>query len=114
EVTVRTWRPERDRRVIVVIDSGRTSAARIEDEIRLDSYFEATLLLSALTSHAGDHTQVLAFDRRRRMRVAGLGGPEQLSRLMDEMAVVEPELFETDWSAVPAQVAQLTNGKSLV
>lgn len=114
EVTVRTWRPERDRRVIVVIDTGRTSAARIEDETRLDTYFESTLLLSALTSHAGDHTQVVAYDRRLRMRVAGLSGPDQLSRLMDEMAEVEAELIETDWSTVPAQVAQLTNGKSLV
>nr|BFF20618.1 hypothetical protein GCM10025730_41390 [Promicromonospora thailandica] len=28
EVVVRTWRPERDRRVLVVLDTGRTSAAR--------------------------------------------------------------------------------------
>ncbi|MGB3414870.1 MAG: DUF58 domain-containing protein [Microbacteriaceae bacterium] len=114
EVTVRTWRPERDRKVIVVIDSGRTSAARIEDETRLDSYFESALLLSALTSHAGDHTQVLAYDRRLRLRVAGLSGPEQLSRLMNDMAEVQPELTETDWSAIPAQIAQLSNTKSLL
>jgi uncharacterized protein (DUF58 family) len=29
DVVVRTWRPERDRRVVVVLDTGRTSAARI-------------------------------------------------------------------------------------
>ncbi|GAA1709875.1 DUF58 domain-containing protein [Isoptericola hypogeus] len=31
DVVVRTWRPERDRRVVVVLDTGRTSAARIGD-----------------------------------------------------------------------------------
>lgn len=31
EVLVRTWRPERDRRVLIVIDSGRLSAARLGD-----------------------------------------------------------------------------------
>src|SRR5882757_1030757 len=31
EVAVRTWRPERDRRVLVVLDSGRTAAGRVGD-----------------------------------------------------------------------------------
>ncbi|MDP9799536.1 uncharacterized protein (DUF58 family) [Catenuloplanes nepalensis] len=30
DVLVRTWRPERDRRVLCVIDTGRTSAARVD------------------------------------------------------------------------------------
>src|SRR5690606_21312966 len=54
DVVVRTWRPERDRRIIIVIDTGRTSAARIDDELRLDTAFESSLLLSALASRAGD------------------------------------------------------------
>ena len=29
DVMVRTWRPERDRRIIVVLDTGRTSAGRV-------------------------------------------------------------------------------------
>ncbi len=29
DVVVRTWRPERDRRVVIVLDTGRTSAGRI-------------------------------------------------------------------------------------
>lgn len=114
EVTVRTWRPERDRRVVLVVDTGRTSAARIENETRLDTYFESALLLAALTSHAGDHTQLFGYDRRLRFRVAGMSGPEQLGKIMDSIAEVEPDLIETDWNAVPAQVAKLTTNKSLV
>jgi uncharacterized protein (DUF58 family) len=44
DLVVRTWRPERDRRVVIVVDSGRTSAARIDDEPRLDTAFESALL----------------------------------------------------------------------
>src|SRR5690606_30293595 len=29
DVVVRTWRPERDRRVLIVVDTGRTSAGRV-------------------------------------------------------------------------------------
>ncbi|MDQ2755210.1 MAG: DUF58 domain-containing protein, partial [Actinomycetota bacterium] len=34
---VRTWQPERDRRVILVLDTSRTSAGRVADLPRLDS-----------------------------------------------------------------------------
>lgn len=114
DVMVRTWRPERDRRVVIVIDTGRTSAARIDDEPRLDTAFEASLLLAALAEPAGDRVDVLAFDRRVRARVQGAKGAALLSRMVDAMALIEPELIETDWAAVPAQVRGITGQHALV
>ncbi|KQP97573.1 MULTISPECIES: DUF58 domain-containing protein [unclassified Rathayibacter] len=114
EPVVRTWRPERDRRVILVLDTGRTSAARIDDEPRLDTAIEASLLLAALAASAGDRVDVLAFDRTRRARVHGATGTEVLGRVVDALAPVQPQLLETDWSAVPAQVRALAAQRSLV
>lgn len=114
EPVVRTWRPERDRRVVVVLDTGRTSAARIDDEPRLDTAIEASLLLSALAASAGDRVDVLAFDRARRARVHGATGTEVLGRVVDALAPIEPQLIETDWSAVPGQVRALVSQRSLV
>ena len=68
-VVVRTWRPERDRRVVIVLDTSRTAAARIEDEPRLDTGIEAALLLSVLAERGGDRVDFLAYDRRLRARV---------------------------------------------
>ncbi|MFF2052749.1 DUF58 domain-containing protein [Leifsonia sp. NPDC058194] len=113
-VMVRTWRPERDRRVVVVVDTARTSAARIADEPRIDTSFEASLLLAALATRAGDRVDFLAYDRRVRGRVQGANGPELLSRMVDTMATIDPALIEMDWSAVPAQVAAMTSQRSLV
>ncbi|HEY0260406.1 MAG TPA: DUF58 domain-containing protein [Lacisediminihabitans sp.] len=113
-LVVRTWRPERDRRVVIVIDSGRTSAARIADEPRLDTAFESTLLLAALAAAAGDHVDLVVYDRRVRGRVQGSGGAELLSRLVDVMAPIEPELVETDWAGVPALVRSVTAHRALV
>lgn len=114
DVMVRTWRPERDRRVVILIDTGRTSAARIDDEPRLDTAFEASLLLAALAGPAGDRIDMLAFDRRVRGRVQGAQGAELLSRMVDTMALIEPELIEMDWAAVPAQVRAITSQRALV
>jgi len=111
---VRTWRPERDRRIVIVTDTSRTAAARIADEPRLDTAFEASLLLSALASHAGDRVDWLAWDRRVRGRVHGANGAELLAKLVDVMSTIDPELIETDWAAVPAQVRRLTSRRALV
>ncbi|MFF1878046.1 DUF58 domain-containing protein [Leifsonia sp. NPDC058230] len=113
-VMVRTWRPERDRRVILVIDTARTSAARIENEPRIDTAFESALLLAALASRAGDRVDLLAYDRTVRGRVQGATGGDLLARMVDVMAGLEPALIEMDWTAVPTQVAGITSQRSLV
>ena len=113
-LVVRTWRPERDRRVVIIIDSGRTSAARIDREPRIDTAFESALLLAALATRAGDRVDAVIFDQRVRGRVQGASGAELLARLVDTMAVVEPDLIATDWSAVPALVRSVTSQHSLV
>lgn len=111
---VRTWRPERDRRVVIVIDSGRTSAARIAGEPRLDTAFESALLLAALATRAGDRVDMVIFDRRVRGRVQGSTGAELLSRMVNTMATVEPELIEPDWAALPEVVRSITSQRALV
>lgn len=113
-LVVRTWRPERDRRVVIVVDSGRTSAARIADEPRIDTAFEASLLLAALASRAGDHVDLIVFDRVVRGRVQGAMGAQLLGRMVDAMAPIEPRLIETDWDAIPTLVRQVTTNRALV
>jgi uncharacterized protein (DUF58 family) len=111
---LRTWRPERDRHVVIVIDTGRTAAARVGDGVRLDAAMEAALLLAALATRAGDHTHLLMFDRVTRARVTRVDGPALLQALVDAMAPVEPQLIDTDWDAAFAQVRALTSRPSLV
>ena len=111
---MRTWRPERDRRVVIVIDSGRTSAARIADEARIDTAFESTLLLAALASRAGDRVDSVIYDRRVRGRVQGATGSDLLAKLVTSMAPIQPELIEMDWSAVPSLVRSVTASRALV
>ena len=114
DLVVRTWRPERDRRVVIIIDSGRLSAARIDNEPRLDTAFESALLLAALATKAGDRVDVVIYDRRVRGRVQGATGPELMNRMVTAMATVEPELIEMDWTVVPSLVRSITSSRALV
>lgn len=114
EMVVRTWRPERDRRVLIVVDTARTSAARIGDEPRLDASIEAALLLGALAAKAGDRVELIAFDRTLRARVAGAAGPRLLPALADAMAPLEPALLETDWPALVGLVRERLSQRALV
>lgn len=114
DVVVRTWRPERDRRVLLVLDTGRTSAGRVGDVPRLDAALDAALLLAALASRAGDHVDLLALDREVRAAVEGAGRDELLSRLVNAMARLEPALVETDGRRVVAEVLRRSRRRSLV
>ena len=123
DVVVRTWRPERDRRVVIVLDTGRTAAGRVGVDPtasdpagwpRLDWSMDAALLLAALASRAGDHVDFLAHDRTTRAGVFGASRTELLARLVDAMASLKPALIESDSTAMVSAIARRTRRRALV
>ncbi len=123
DVVVRTWRPERDRRVVIVLDTGRTSAGRVGIDPtaadpggwpRLDWSMDAALLLAALAARAGDHVDFLAHDRVTRAGVFNASRTELLARLVDAMAPLEPALIESDPRALVAAVQRRERRRALV
>ncbi|MGW5636129.1 DUF58 domain-containing protein [Streptomyces sp. NPDC003832] len=113
-VAVRTWRPERDRHILLALDTGRTSAGRVGDAPRLDASMDAALLLAALASRAGDRVDLLAYDRRVRALVQGRTAGDMLPSLVNAMATLEPELLETDARGLTSTVLRTAPRHSLV
>ncbi|GGR34599.1 lipoprotein [Streptomyces cinereoruber] len=113
-VAVRTWRPERDRHVLIVLDTGRTSAGRVGDVPRLDASMDAALLLTALASRAGDRVDLLAYDRRLRAQVQGRSAGDVLPAVVDALAPLEPELVETDARGLAATALSRAPRRSLI
>jgi uncharacterized protein (DUF58 family) len=113
-VAVRTWRPERDRHILLVLDTGRTSAGRVGDAPRLDASMDAALLLAALASRAGDRVDLLAYDRRVRALVQGRTAGDVLPSLVNAMATLEPELLETDARGLTASALRSAPRRSLI
>ncbi|GHH68488.1 lipoprotein [Streptosporangium violaceochromogenes] len=141
DVVVRTWRPERDRRVLIVLDTGRTSAGRVGTAPiplagarprgggvpgapegtatvpgwpRLDWSMDAALLLAALATRAGDRVDFLAHDRSVRAWVSGAGRGEPLSTLVNTMAPIEAELVEADSAGMVAAILARAGRRCLV
>ncbi len=114
DVVVRTWRPERDRRVVIVLDSSRTSAARIDDETALDTGIEASLLLAVLAERGGDRVSLIAYDRRVRAKVSSTGKGNMLNAMVQALAPLEPELIELNTQAVAGAVRSVTAHRALV
>jgi uncharacterized protein (DUF58 family) len=123
DVVVRTWRPERDRRVVIVLDTSRTSAGRVGVDPtandpsgwpRLDWSMDAALLLAALASRAGDHVDFLAHDRVTRAGVFNATRTELLAQLVEAMAPLEPALIESDARAMVAAIQRRVRRRALV
>jgi uncharacterized protein (DUF58 family) len=114
DVVVRSWRPERDRRVLCVLDTGRTSAARVRDEPRLDASIDAALLLAMLAARAGDRVDLLAVDTAVRASVANPGKQTLLWQLVSAMAPLSPALVETDFGLVASEVLRRERKRALV
>ena len=132
DVVVRTWRPERDQRVVIVLDTGRTSAGRVGVDPtqarspaqpaandpsgwpRLDWSMDAALLLAALASRAGDHVDFLAHDRVTRAAVFDTARTELLAHLVEAMAPIQPALLESDARAMVAAVQRRVRRRALV
>ncbi|MFC8272071.1 DUF58 domain-containing protein [Streptomyces sp. NPDC057271] len=113
-VAVRTWRPERDRHILIVLDTGRTSAGRVGDVPRLDAAMDAALLLTALASRAGDRVDLLAYDRHLRAQVQGRSAADVLPAVVNALAPVEPELVETDARGLAATALARAPRRSLL
>ena len=114
DVVVRTWRPERDRQIVLVLDTGRTSAGRVGDAPRLDAAMDAALLLAALAARAGDRVDLLAYDRRLRAAVQGATATDLLPSLVTAMAPLEPELVESDAHGLVSMLLSRAPRRSLV
>jgi uncharacterized protein (DUF58 family) len=113
-VVVRTWRPERDRQVAIVIDSGRLSAGRVGDAPRLDHAMDAALLLAALATRAGDRVSLLACDSAVRADVRRAAPEDVLPSFVNALATVDAELVQTDFRIVVSQVLERLGQRSLV
>lgn len=117
---IRTWRPERDRHILLMLDTSRWAAGRIGgvegsvDQTRLDAGIETCLLMAALSAASGDRVSLLVADQAVRQRLVGTAKGSVLASFANRLSLVEPRLTETDWSLVTSQIDQLCRQRSLV
>ncbi|KGN35561.1 DUF58 domain-containing protein [Knoellia subterranea] len=114
DLVVRTWQPEQHRRIVIVLDTSRTSAGRIGDAPRLDAAMDAALFLTAIAGHARDRVHVIAGDRRVRTHITGHDRGRLLHDTISELAPIEAEIVEADWRMLAAEVTRTGTQRALV
>lgn len=94
---VRTYRPERNQTVMVLLDNGRLMAAQVGGVPRLEHAMDATIMLTAVATGLGDKIGLLTFDQQVRSIVAPARHGHQVSRVTESMFELEPVLAESDY-----------------
>jgi uncharacterized protein (DUF58 family) len=112
---VRTYRAERNQTLLVLVDTGRTMAGRVDGVPRVEHAIDAVLMLTALAGGLGDRCGVVAFDRDVRAIVPPGSGAGQLGAVTDALYDLEPALVESDYAgAFTATLARFRRRTLLV
>jgi len=101
---VRTYRAERNQRLLSLFDNGRTMAGQVAGVARADHAIDAVMMLTAVAARLSDMAGLVAFDRRVRAVVPPRGGAGQLGRVTDALYDLVPELAPSDYRGAFSQV----------
>lgn len=96
---VRSYRAERNQVVLVLVDTGRTMAARIGELPRLDHAMDVALMMTAVATGLGDRAGMVAFADQVRAVVPPGHRRAQLRHVTEALFPLEPVLAESDYAA---------------
>ncbi|HET9061161.1 MAG TPA: DUF58 domain-containing protein, partial [Acidimicrobiales bacterium] len=111
---VRTYRAERNQRVLCLVDSGRTMAAQVGGVARLEHAIDAVMMLTSVASRLGDMPGVVAFDSAVRASVPLRAGASQLGRVTEALYQLQPRLVATDYRGALAEVLARAQRRALL
>ena len=111
---VRTYRPERNQTVVVLLDNGRLMAAQVGGVPRLEHAIDATIMLTAVANGLGDKLGLVTFDQQVRSIVAPARHGHQLTRVTEAMFDLEPVLAESDYPEAFRQTLARFRRRSLL
>jgi uncharacterized protein (DUF58 family) len=111
---VRTFRAEQHQRVVILVDCGRTMAAKVAGVPRLDHAMDAAMGLATVASHVGDEVGLVSFDAEIRSRTPAQPGRRQVAALTEAVYDLQPRLIESSYSSVFSHVLENHRRRSLV
>lgn len=111
---VRTYRPEKNQSVMVMIDNGRMMAAQVDGVRRLDHAMDAATMMVAVGTRLGDKVGLVTFDQEVRSVVAPSRHSNQVVRATEAMYRLEPVLAESDYRSAFAGVLGRFRRRSLL
>lgn len=111
---IRVLEPEQEQTLIVLLDRGRLMTAQVQGLTRFDWGLNATLSLALAGLHRGDRVGVGVFDRKLHTWIPPERGQQHLSRLVERLTPIQPELLEPDYLGAVTQVVNQQTRRALV
>jgi uncharacterized protein (DUF58 family) len=111
---VRVLEPELEQTLIILLDRGRLMTAHIQGLTRFDWGMKATLSLALAGLNRGDRVGVGVFDRTIHTWLAPERGINQLSRIIDRLTPIQPDLLEPDYFAAATALVNQQTRRALV
>lgn len=94
---VRTFRAERNQTVLVMLDTGRVTAGRVDDVPRVEHAMDGAMLLAELATGLGDKMGLVAFDRTVHTTLEPSNRRSQRARVTEAVFDIEPALASSDY-----------------
>ena len=113
-LVTRTYRPERNQTVWIVLDTGRLMRARDGAMTRLDRAANAAFALAQVAMNAGDRVALLAYGRGATHQVPPGRGAPHLRAILDALAVAAPHAAEADHARAAAILRTHQKRRALV
>ncbi len=110
----RQYETERSQSVIVMLDAGRMMSAELEGMSKLDYAINAALMLGYAAVLRDDRVGLLVFSDVVKSYLPAAKGRHQLSKIVDELYGIEPELLEPDYGAAFRTLSLRNKRRSLV
>jgi len=110
----RQYRAERNRQVLLAIDSGRLMMEPMAGLPRLDHAIHAALNLAFISLHVGDWAGLLSFDDRLRRFCAPVKGPGAIGILSETASQIEYSTRETNFTLSLTELSQRQIRRAMV
>jgi uncharacterized protein (DUF58 family) len=94
---VRTYRAERNQRLLSLVDNGRTMAGQVAGVARVEHAIDAVMMLTSVAARMGDMPGLVAFDRDVRAVVPPRAGRSQLTNVTEALYDLSPQLCQSDY-----------------
>lgn len=111
---VRTYRAEKNQRVVCLVDNGRVMAGRVADVPRVEHAIDAAMTLTAVSTGLGDKCGLVTFDRAVRTVLAPSARRNQLQLTARALFELDPVLAESDYRTAFATVAARFNRRAML
>jgi uncharacterized protein (DUF58 family) len=110
-----TYIQERNQRVLLMMDAGRTMSTSIGGFTRFELAIDSGVALAELAANLGDHVGMMAFGRQPLAVVAPKGGKANSRRILDQLFDLYPTLDASNYhNAFSALLARFSRRALLV